>query len=75
MRDKTNFLFLFFMNSITTTYKAEVNVIDADADVGTNATTWVLLVDSDLKSVYAVLFSCTYSMICDNCSETPDPEL
>ena len=75
MRHKTNFLFLFFMNSISTTCTAEINVIDADVDVGTNATTWVLLMDSDLKSVYAVLFSCTYSMICDNCSETPDPEL
>ena len=70
MRDKTNFLFLFFMNSISTTYNAEITVIDADVDVGTNATTWVLLMDSDLKSVYAVLFSCTYSVICDNCSET-----
>ena len=42
-------------------------------DVGTNATnstTLVLLTDSDLKSVYAVLFSFTYSMICDSCSET-----
>ena len=75
MRDKTNFLFLFFMNSISTTYNAEINVTDADVDVGTNATTWVLLMDSDLKSVYAVLFSCTYSVICDNCSETPDPGL
>ena len=71
MRDKTNFLFLFLMNSISTTYTAEINVIDAC----TNATTWVLLMDSDLKSVYAVLFSCTYSVICDNCSETPDPGL
>ena len=47
-----------------------MSVIGADVDVGTNATTWVLLMDSDLKSVYAVLFSCTYSMICDSCSET-----
>ena len=42
MRDKTNFLigFLFCMNSISTTYTAEINVIDADVDVGgTNATT------------------------------------
>ena len=73
MRHKTNFLFLFFMNSISTTCTAEINVIDADVDVGTNATnstTLVLLTDSDLKSVYAVLFSCTYSMICDSCSET-----
>ena len=45
------------MNSISTTYNAEINVTDADVDVGTNATTWVLLMDSDLKSVYAVLFS------------------
>ena len=62
MRDKTNFLigFLFFMNSISETYTAEINVIDADVDLGsTNATTWVLLMESDLKSVYAVLFSCT----------------
>ena len=36
----------------------------------TNATTRVLLMDSDLKPVYAVLFSCKYSMICDNSSET-----
>ena len=36
----------------------------------TNATTRVLLMDSDLKPVYAVLFSCKYAMICDNCSET-----
>ena len=50
------------MNSISTTYNAEINVIYADVDVVTNATTWVLLMDSDLKSVYAVLFSCTYSM-------------
>ena len=71
MHGKTNFLFLFLMNSISTTYTAQINVIDADVDVGsTNATTWVLLMDSDLKSVYAVLFSCTYSMICDSCSET-----
>ena len=76
MRDKTNFLFLFFMNSISTTYTAEINVTDADVDVGsTNATTWVLLMDSDLRSVYAVLFSCTYPVICDNCSETPNPGL
>ena len=63
------------MNSISTTYTAEMSVIGADVDVGTNATTWVLLMDSDLKSVYAVLFSCTYSVICDNYSETPDPGL
>ena len=75
MRDKTDFLFLFFMNSISTTYTAEINVIDADVDVGTNATTWVLLMDSDLRSVYAVLFSCTYPVIYDNCSETPNPGL
>ena len=54
MRDKTNFLFLFLMNSISTTYNAEITVIDADVDVGSNTTTWVLLMDSDLKSVYAV---------------------
>ena len=50
----------------------EINFIDADVDVGTNATTQVLLMDSDQTSVYiyAVLLSCTYSMICDNCSET-----
>ena len=42
----------------------EINVIDADVDVGgSNATTRVLLMDSDLKPgpttpVYAVLFSC-----------------
>ena len=42
------------MNSISTTYTAEIYVIDADVDVGTNATTWVLPMDSDLKSVYAV---------------------
>ena len=49
MREKTNFLigFLFFMNSISTTYTAEINVIDTDVDVGTNATTWVLLMDSE----------------------------
>ena len=82
MRHKTNFLFLFFINSISTTCTAEIKVNGADVDVGTNATTLVLLMDSDLKSVYAVLFSCTYSMICDNCSETrhfknslPDPGL
>ena len=63
------------MNSISTTYNAEITVIDADVDVGSNTTTWVLLMDSDLKSVYAVLFSCTYLAICDNCSETPDPGL
>ena len=59
MRHKTNFLFLFFINSISTTGTAEINVIDADVDVGTYAATLVLLMDSDLKSVYAVLFSCT----------------
>ena len=75
MRDKTNFLFLFLMNSKSTTYTAEINVIDADVEVGTNTTTWVLLMDSDLKSVYAVLLSCTYPVICDNCSETPNPGL
>ena len=63
------------MNLISTTYTAEINVIDADVDVGTNATTLVLLMDSDLKSVYAVLFSCTYPVICDNCSEPPNPGL
>ena len=51
MRHKTNFLFLFFMNSISRTCTAEINVIDADVDVGTNATTWVLLMDSDLKEL------------------------
>ena len=30
----------------------EINVIDADVDVGTNATTRVLLLESDLKPVY-----------------------
>ena len=30
----------------------EINVIDADVDVGTNATTQVLLLESDLKPVY-----------------------
>ena len=63
------------MNSISTTYNAEITVIDADVDVGSNTTTWVLLMDSDLKSVYAVLFSCTYPVICDNCSEPPNPGL
>ena len=48
----------------------EINVIDADVDVGTNATIWVLPMDSSLRPVMAVLFSCKYSMICDNCSET-----
>ena len=49
----------------------EINVIDADVDVGsTNATTGVILMDSDLKPVYAILFSCKYAMICDNFSET-----
>ena len=75
MRDKTNFLFLFLMNSISTTYNAEITVIDADVDVGSNTTTWVLLMDSDLKSVYAVLWNCTYPVICDNYSETPNPGL
>ena len=59
MRHKTNFLFLFFINSISTTGTAEINVIDADVDIGTYAATLVLFMDSDLKSVYAVLFSCT----------------
>ena len=48
MRDKTNFLFLFLMNSISTTYNAEITVIDADVDVGSNTTTWVLLMDLSL---------------------------
>ena len=48
----------------------EINFIDAYVDVGTNATTLVLLMDSDVAPVYVVLLSCTYSMICDNCSET-----
>ena len=56
-------------------YRRNECVIGADVDVGTNATTWVLLMDSDLKSVYAVLFSCTYPVICDNCSEPPNPGL
>ena len=30
----------------------EINVIDADVDVGTNTTTQVLLLESDLKPVY-----------------------
>ena len=75
MRHKTNFLLLFLMNSISTTYNAEINAIYADVDVVTNATIWVLLMDSDLKSVYAVLWNCTYPVICDNCSETPNPGL
>ena len=47
----------------------EINVTDADVDVG-DAITQLSLMNSDLKPVYAVLFSCKYSMICDNCSET-----
>ena len=47
----------------------EINVTDADVDVG-GATTRVLLMTSDLKPVYTVLFSCKYSIIFDNCSET-----
>ena len=62
----------------------EINFIDADVDVGNNGTTRVLLMDSDVTPVYAALLSCTYSMTCDNCSETelgsfknslPDPGL
>ena len=49
MRHKTNFLFLFFINSISTTCTAEIKVNGADVDVGTNATTLVLLTDSDLN--------------------------
>ena len=45
---------LFLINLISTTYTTEINVIDAHVDVGTNTTTWVLLMDSDLNSVYAV---------------------
>ena len=45
MHHKTNFLYLFVMISISTTYTADV-------DVGTNATTRVLLLESDLKPVY-----------------------
>ena len=56
MRHKINFLFLLFTNSISTTCTAEINVIDEDVDVGTNATTWVLHMDSDLKSVYICSF-------------------
>ena len=59
MRHKTNSLFLFFMISIAQriqrdqTNHKEINVVDADVDVGsTNATTRVLLMDSDLKPVY-----------------------
>ena len=57
MRHKTNFLFLFFMISISTAYTAgsnytEINLIDADVDVGTNAITRVLLKDSDVRPVY-----------------------
>ena len=40
-------------NSISTTCTAEINVIDADVDVGTNDTTLARLMDSDLKSVYS----------------------
>ena len=40
----------------------EINVTDADVDVG-DATTRLLLTNSDLQPVYAVLFSCKYSMI------------
>ena len=78
MRHKTNFLFLFLMISITEaqrlqrdqTNHREINIIDAEVDFGTNATTLVLLMGSDSKPVYAVLISCKYSIICDNCSET-----
>ena len=77
MRHKTNSLFLFFMISIAQriqrdqTNHKEINVVDADVDVSsTNATTRVLLTDSDLKPVYVVLLSCKYAIICENCSET-----
>ena len=54
MRPPKNFLFLFFMNSISRTCPAEINVIDADVDVGTNDTTLVLLMDSDVRlSIYS----------------------
>ena len=58
MPHKTKCLFLFFMISISTTYtgdqtnNTEINFIDADVDVGTNATTLVLLKDSDVRPVY-----------------------
>ena len=57
MRHKTIFLFLFFMISISTAYTAgsnytEINFIDADVDVGSNAITRVLLKDSDVRPVY-----------------------
>ena len=58
MHHKTNFLYLFFMISISRHIQRdqinhmEINVIDADVDVGTNATTQVLLLESDLKPVY-----------------------
>ena len=60
MRDKTNFLFLFltiYTAGYTSMLLMEVSML-------------VLLMDSGLKSVYAVFFSCKYSMICDNCSES-----
>ena len=50
------------MNSISTTCTAEINLIDADVDVGTNATnstTLVLLTDSDLKSVQMYMQFCS----------------
>ena len=45
------------MISISTAYTAgsnytEINFIDADVDVGTNAITRVLLKDSDVRPVY-----------------------
>ena len=49
MRDKTNFLFLFLVISISTihtvgyteTNHTEINVIDADVDVGTTHGQWL----------------------------------
>ena len=68
MRHKTNFLFLLAQRiQRDQSNHTEISFIDEDVDVGTNVTARVLLMDSDVRPVYAVLLNCTYSVICDNC--------
>ena len=68
MRDKTNFLFNFFSSQFIQRDTLKLTI--RKSMLLMEMSMLVLLMDSGLKPVYAVLFSCKYSMICDNCSES-----
>ena len=54
-------------NGIKLTIRKSVLLMKMSMLVLYNVTARVLFMDSDVRPVYAVLLSCTYSMICDNC--------